>query len=492
MNLTDEQKAIIGATPDAGGTLLISAFAGTGKTFTLQQYAEERPVDKILYAAYNKTIQLEAERKMPANVSCRTTHSLAYHAFGAEYRDKGMLSGSLPLWRVVRLLETNFVIANFVVDILGVFLASADEDINNSHIPQHVRDFYSESDYIPPLTQMADLVWEDMKSMRPKSLPMTHDGYLKLYQLSGPKLNFNYILLDEAQDTTPCVWDIFKNQTCRKIVVGDPYQAIYGWRGAIDALDLVDDAIRLSLSQSFRFGPDVANLASTLLRRFKGEKLPLRGFEPLHTKVHISNCPDSIKHTTISRGNISIFRSVASECHHGNKTFGFVGGDHKNYRFQTILDAYYLFSDQKELAKDPLIKSFSDFLELREYGQKAKNAEIESACIIAEEYGGQIPEVMKIVRVRDVGARFSDLSYVTGHRSKGMEFPFVHLASDFTRLIDAHNEDPQEGILDDDEMNLLYVAITRATEGLYISPAIHDFIQTGSLYPVPEDRKEIN
>lgn len=43
-----------------------------------------------------------------------------------------------------------------------------------------------------------------MKDFNERKVVMTHDGYLKLYQLSRPKLkDFDCILIDEAQDLTP-------------------------------------------------------------------------------------------------------------------------------------------------------------------------------------------------------------------------------------------------------------------------------------------------
>ena len=43
-----------------------------------------------------------------------------------------------------------------------------------------------------------------MKDVSNKSIGMTHDGYLKLYQMSGPRLDScDIILIDEAQDLTP-------------------------------------------------------------------------------------------------------------------------------------------------------------------------------------------------------------------------------------------------------------------------------------------------
>ena len=50
----------------------------------------------------------------------------------------------------------------------------------------------------------AELIWSQMLDFKNKDISMTHDGYLKIYQLSKPKLlNYDCILIDEAQDMSP-------------------------------------------------------------------------------------------------------------------------------------------------------------------------------------------------------------------------------------------------------------------------------------------------
>ncbi|MEQ2209806.1 hypothetical protein XENOCAPTIV_004268, partial [Xenoophorus captivus] len=63
----------------------ISIFAsdpGTGKTTTLVKYAALRPDLRFLYVAFNNSVACEARRHFPANVDCRTAHSLAYNDVG--------------------------------------------------------------------------------------------------------------------------------------------------------------------------------------------------------------------------------------------------------------------------------------------------------------------------------------------------------------------------------------------------------------------------
>ncbi|EJN3599515.1 UvrD-helicase domain-containing protein, partial [Escherichia coli] len=51
---TDEQSAIIHW---QGQKLVVNAFAGTGKTSTLVQYALANPDSRMLYLAYNRAVR---------------------------------------------------------------------------------------------------------------------------------------------------------------------------------------------------------------------------------------------------------------------------------------------------------------------------------------------------------------------------------------------------------------------------------------------------
>ena len=54
------------------------------------------------------------------------------------------------------------------------------------------------------MAEDAGTLWMEMKNIHNISVGMTHDGYLKLYQLSQPRLyQYDVIFIDEAQDLTP-------------------------------------------------------------------------------------------------------------------------------------------------------------------------------------------------------------------------------------------------------------------------------------------------
>src|SRR5690606_37775106 len=104
-----------------------------------------------------------------------------------------------------------------------------------------------------------------LSKMDKGEIEITHDFYLKKYQLANPRLPFDYILFDEGQDASPAMLDVFLKQGAVKVTVGDTHQQIYGWRFAVNSLEKADFKT-YHLSTSFRFGSDIAQLAVGFLQ----------------------------------------------------------------------------------------------------------------------------------------------------------------------------------------------------------------------------------
>ncbi len=65
--------------------LRIDAYAGTGKTTTLQ-YLSANTRQHGLYLAFNRSIAIEARSRFTSRVSCTTTHSIAFRGVKKAYR----------------------------------------------------------------------------------------------------------------------------------------------------------------------------------------------------------------------------------------------------------------------------------------------------------------------------------------------------------------------------------------------------------------------
>lgn len=68
--LTEEQQRVVDTDLRPGQLMKIRAFAGTGKTRSLVEYAKRRPNKSFIYIAFNNSAKLDAERKFGPNVRC--------------------------------------------------------------------------------------------------------------------------------------------------------------------------------------------------------------------------------------------------------------------------------------------------------------------------------------------------------------------------------------------------------------------------------------
>nr|KAG5711393.1 hypothetical protein BaRGS_025820 [Batillaria attramentaria] len=220
VRLTHEQMRIIKYTPDqaTGEVVKIFAFAGTGKTTTLVRYAQMRPNLKFLLLVFNKSVCEHAKIKFPRNVTCKTGHGLAFGYTGRKYAAENQLnSGNMRVFDVLSGLEERekgqkenyFVRAKFVINTLKNYMASADENITTAHTPEFICNDDGRRESIPHDKRMlyakdAEHYWGRMINLKDRLVKMTHDGYLKLFQLDKRKLwGYDIILVDEAQDMTP-------------------------------------------------------------------------------------------------------------------------------------------------------------------------------------------------------------------------------------------------------------------------------------------------
>jgi hypothetical protein len=92
---TAEQEAVIAAAGGAGD-LKIKAFAGAGKTSTLQLVAQQFDQRRGMYLAFNREIAASAARRFPPHVDSRTMHSLAWASVSPSLRNRMSLHGEPP------------------------------------------------------------------------------------------------------------------------------------------------------------------------------------------------------------------------------------------------------------------------------------------------------------------------------------------------------------------------------------------------------------
>lgn len=469
---TPEQALI---TTYTGSRLVVKAYAGTGKTTTLVKYAYNNPNSRILYLAYNRAIRDEARGKFPPHVDCKTSHQLAYATVGKEYQHK--LTGNLRLTDVAQAVNTkNWTFAKDIIDTLNAFMSSSDLRIIYSHFVRADTGKIltsSQERYQIQVIEGAELIWKRMTDSK-DHFPTVHDCYLKKYQLGMPNLSLRYttILFDEAQDANPVTSSIVLQQNCKVILVGDKHQQIYRFRGADNALDCKElmNADQLFLTHSFRFGSNVSLIANALLE-LKGETRPVVGRGKIDQVV--MTLPPNIGHKAIIHRTVMGVIETALAVTEGEGKVFWVGGIDA-YQINELLDLYWFSLMERDRVKNKkLLDEYEDYYEYQEVAKATKDPEMMRAVKIINNYD-EIPDRVATLRRNTVKEEFgADITVSTAHRCKGLEWDHVELYDDFPDVLA-----PELSLIArDDEVNLLYVASTRAMRMLALNSSVEMVIR---------------
>lgn len=472
--LTPEQEFAVHLAVTQQDNLKINALAGTGKTSTLRAIAKHLPRQKILYLAFNKAVQMEASTSFPPNVFARTIHSLAYRSMGIfdpSWQKKLAARCTLKDYaaflgmdlRAPRAMKSIFCLREAIKE----FQNSSDLLPSSKHIPpsewQNVKSL-SEKTWISDLVdKQAPRFWKSMIDPRQESFAITHDTYLKLWQLTGPRIiGTDIIMLDEAQDANPVMMDILQAQKIRLILVGDTWQQIYSFRGAINAMQNIKTPLECFLTQSFRFGQEIADLANSVLQMRAAPKT-LRGHP---TKLsYLGPLPSKRKHTIIFRYNIELLEEALDLA---SKKFRIHVVGSLEHTAALVTDVYYLYAKERSSIRDAKLKTFKNWDELEANFDILDDLELKKSFRFVERYGHEIPIIISTVKKADaLSPEASDCILTTGHKSKGQEWDCVRISEDFYEAVQDE---------DDEELNLLYVAITRAIQYLEVPPKILEWL----------------
>jgi superfamily I DNA/RNA helicase len=475
---TSEQVEIVAAAK-TGEDVIVEAGAGTGKTSTLALTSEALPQARILYLAFSKALQVEASGTFPANVEARTAHSLAYRNFCAPSKHKhGKYARASEIAQRLSTQSfrygsgdeadsrSGFQVAAAVMDAVSKFCASADRKPTRYHIdtrvvPDQFQDAYAT--HVLPYVQAAWTQIADPKDSFPFIPGRGDNCYLKLWSLSDPQLPYDVVLFDEAQDADPAIAHVVEIQeNTQRILVGDRAQAIYGWRGAIDAMSKFNAPHHLYLTQSFRFGDKVAEQANRWLEII-GTPLRLTGTDSIQSTVEALSSPDAI----LCRTNAGVIES-AMQAQSDGLNVAIAGGT-------ATIEAFIKAADKlmhDERTDYPELATFRTWNEVTTAVEQGEADDVAMMVRLVNNYGiGAIEDVCQNsinlkarkgepeVDLSEWAAQPGNLIVSTAHKAKGLEWGGVRIHGDFKA--------PKEGgKISVSEAMLIYVAVTRAKQTL--------------------------
>lgn len=274
------QQAVYNWIQTGNGNATVSAVAGSGKSTTIVNALDLIPAtDSKIFLAFNKAIVDELKLKVKApNTDIKTLHSAGFASMMFTYKSKlntykyrKFLNDSLYLLsskvtidmadeeqsqfkqRVLRLL-----------DLARVELANDAETIENLALKHDVEILYDEAETVIKLMQwgvnqfreidFTDMIW----------IPVMKKLRLKTYK---------WVMVDECQDLSPLQKELFMMmidpRNGRFIAVGDPRQSINGFAGAdtesFQKIAAIENTIELPLSICYRCAFKIVEEAKTIV-----------------------------------------------------------------------------------------------------------------------------------------------------------------------------------------------------------------------------------
>jgi DNA helicase-2/ATP-dependent DNA helicase PcrA len=245
---TPEQSAIIHNARRTSDNLLINALAGAAKTTTLEMICQKITGIPILSLAFNRRIADEMKKRLPSHVNARTMNSLGHEVWGRA-TGKKLVVDPQKMYTILRgviddLPRTRQVEARReTADLLG-FVRRAKRDGYVPHRCRHLGSlvFTSMDEWVDSLDDTPeDHQLELIERALERSIEAAYLGGIdyddQIYcptLFSGPWPRYPLVLIDEAQDLSPLNHLMLSRLVGQRLIaVGDPWQSIYGFRGAV-------------------------------------------------------------------------------------------------------------------------------------------------------------------------------------------------------------------------------------------------------------------
>ena len=293
MTPTEEQERIFLFIKKRPENVLISAFAGCGKTSTIVEAVKLLPKEKsITFLAFNKHIQEELKTKLPEYVRCYTTYGLGTGAIKRKYGDKIQFdefkadkiilkkSKSWDLHDEFKSQEKIDFYLNSIKKLAN--LCRLTLTVKPEFIP-YVADRYEITNLRKPQDIKRVLKVLDEMSINRETYDFTDMVYLPAIDNGIWMFPQDYVFVDEIQDVNRCqirmIEKCLKKDrktgkiTGRLITVGDFYQGIYGFNAAdeksFEWFEKFPNTKKLPLSVSFRCAKNVIIEAQKLVPDIK-------------------------------------------------------------------------------------------------------------------------------------------------------------------------------------------------------------------------------
>jgi len=462
-NPTTEQQAILDhCTSVDYPNCMINALAGTGKSATLKMIDRASRIKPALYLVFNKRNADEARASGEfADTTVIKTFNALGHGIWADAITKPIALDkrkSQTLWRemVDDLSRTD---ANDAWKCYHVVMDGLEKAKSLGYVPSAVkyphRTLIDRTTLHHAMDERPDpYAAELIDRLLTESIQRSYNGLIDFNdQIYMPALfggtfpKFPRVMVDEYQDQSPINHAMLERLVKGRLIgVGDPFQNIYGFRGAkaggMTAAVEHYSMTELPLSVSFRCPSEIVKAAQWRVPHFQWTKEG-GNVEIKKTFDGMDFVDDS---TIICRNNAPLLR-LAFRLISGGRSVTVVGSE-LGPRLVSIM---------RKLGPDSLTRA-AVCTEIEQWREEKLMANSKSANDLADcmrvfaEHGTTLAQMISYAE--HLFKQSGTIRLLTGHKSKGLEFDNVF-------FLDPHLLDDRE-----QDLNLRYVIQTRSQNNL--------------------------
>jgi DNA helicase-2/ATP-dependent DNA helicase PcrA len=273
-----QQEKIYDWSVNGRGSAVVIAVAGAGKTTTIVELANRIPAHlSCAFVAFNKSVATELSSRLPKHVRAQTLNGLGFSTWMRHIgRDRKIEVDGKKTWKIMQRVLTGEQLETYASTLPKlVSMGKGAGIVPSCTVGAQPR--------LVSLTRDTDEVWEAMidryqidvenpleaidlarkilvETITSGKEVIDFDDQLYLPVIHAARFWQNdWLMVDEAQDVNKIQRAMLKRSlkpSGRLVAVGDPRQAIYGFRGAdtssIDTIKREFGAVELPLTVSYR------------------------------------------------------------------------------------------------------------------------------------------------------------------------------------------------------------------------------------------------
>lgn len=471
---TPEQSAIIEAALSTKDSLLISALAGAAKTSTLVMLCHALPVQPILSLAFNKRIAEEMKTRLPGHVMCKTMNALG-HGIWAQ----------ACVRRLVVDTKKSYNILKEKVDALsrGEKFEAYDKFSNTlkavgkakiaGYVPEgkfdHAKRLCSKEEFLETVEFDPDEfdMWL-VDEVLTDSIKAAYEGQIdfddQIYMptlFGGTFPKFPLVMVDEAQDLSALNHAMLRKLVTQRLVaVGDPFQSIYAFRGAVvsgmESLGRDFNMASMNLSVSFRCPRAIVEKARSRAPHMSYPDWAIEGAIHVPKSWKASDIPEGA--AIVCRNNAPLF-SLGFALIRSGRGITLVGSDIGPGLVKVLKKL-----GPESMTQDEVYLAIDKWEEERGRKSKSKESVADRAeCLrVFAGFGTNLSGA--IAYAEHLFKSQGTIQLLSGHKAKGLEWDTVYhldphrIPSPYARTPEAREQ----------ERNIEYVITTRAKKELWL------------------------